>query len=1006
MSLLVGKGASAQDALVDQVSFSRDIRPLLAAKCFACHGPDEEHREAGLRLDRRESAIEMDAIVPGDPQSSELIARIDSDDADIVMPPPESGETLTAAEKKLLSRWIQQDAVYEQHWAFLRPTKPPVPQVGFPLSKQEGVDASDWKKSPIDRFILAQMKARQLQPTAQADESMLLRRVYLDLIGLPPTIEEQDAFFQSNDPDKYEKIVDQLLASPRYGEHWARPWLDLARYSDTNGYEKDRPRSVWPYRDWVIRSLNDDLPYDQFSIEQVAGDMLPNPTADQSIATGFHRNTMLNEEGGVDPLEYRFYSMVDRVATTGTVWMGLTTGCAQCHTHKFDPVTHTDYYRLMALMNNADEPDFSIPDPNILERQRQHDRKLLEMIDQLAQEFPVDGNETPSDEERATTLNTKMDRWLSELEPTLADWQVLRPVKMKSDLPSLELMKDGSIFVSGDITKRDEFELTFDLSSINQPIRSIKIEAIPDPRLPAGGPGRTYYEGRKGDFFLSEFTATVDDDRVEFSRGTDTYHVSEPKKPDAPNLVFDGNGSSGWRPLNHKSERLQLILIPKTEINGSTMTVKILSERHYAATLGRFRISFSDNENSIANGLSESLEKTLRAKPRSEWTEAEQIAVRRAFLLVAPGLKEQRKPVDQFRNKRPNSTQTLVMQERPADQQRPTFRHHRGEYLSPRERVEPGIPELFLADVDPDQQPKNRLEFAQWLVSENNPLAARLAVNRAWRAFFGRGLVATDGDYGVQSSLPTHPKLLDWLAVDLQKDWSAKRLHRMIVTSATYRQTSVVNEQSIDADPDNRWLTRGPRFRLTGETFRDAAMQACGVLSSKMYGPGVRPPQPNSVTRMAWSSPGWNASTGENRFRRSIYTFSKRTAPFAAYTVFDGPSGENCLARRGRSNTPLQALTVLNDEMYLEMTRKLGNRLAKDTMPTEQKIENIFRRFLVRTPTDSQLQPLLSYYQKQSQRLEQGELDAKKIGADSNEAAALAMVARVVMNLNETVTRQ
>ena len=487
----------------EKISFNRDIRPLLTSNCFACHGPDENKRESDLRLDRREEAIGSEAIVPREPENSSLISRIFSEDEDVVMPPPDSGHALTLKQKNVLKQWIAEGAEYEAHWSFVPPKSVEPPTV-----------VSDWPRNGIDHFVFQRLAANGLKPNVEADRYSLVRRVYLDLIGLPPTVEQADAFVNSSDPFAYESLVDQLLASRHYGERWAQPWLDLARYSDTNGYEKDRERSIWPYRDWVIRALNRDMPYDQFSIEQLAGDMLDDSTPDQLVATGFHRNTMLNEEGGIDPLEYRFLAMVDRVATTGTVWMGLTTGCAQCHSHKYDPISHTDYYRLMALLNNADEPDLRIPN----ESKRAQINEVQEQIRRLESELeqslePVTGEENV-ELPQSKRLVQEWDKWIRESTAQSFSWDIIRPSDMKTNLPKLEILEDGSIFSTGDITKRDVFDLTFDLTIADQPIKAIRLEALPDARLPDFGPGRTYYEGRKGDFFVSEISATLDDQRL------------------------------------------------------------------------------------------------------------------------------------------------------------------------------------------------------------------------------------------------------------------------------------------------------------------------------------------------------------------------------------------------------------------------------------------------------------------------------------------------------------
>ncbi|MCB9941886.1 MAG: PSD1 domain-containing protein [Planctomycetaceae bacterium] len=996
-------GSFVQSSHADEsVGYNRTIRPLLAAKCLACHGPDEEERKADLRLDVRESAIDSGAIVPNKPDESELLRRVLSTDPDEQMPPPDSGETLTDEQRHQLRLWIREGAKYEQHWAFVPPQRPAIPMV----------KESSWVRNDIDRFVLAKLEAEKLAHSEEADRYTLVRRVYLDLIGLPPTPEEADAFVNDSDPQAYDKLVDQLLRSKHYGERWARLWLDLARYSDTNGYEKDRPRTMWPYRDWVIKALNDDMPFDQFTIEQLAGDMLPSATNDQHVATGFHRNTMLNEEGGIDPLEYRFYAMIDRVATTGTVWMGLTTGCAQCHTHKYDPITHTDYYSLLALLNNADEPDFPIADPAIEQRRQELEAEITKLEADLPQHFPVGEGDGPEESLRKQNLDNEFAAWLTEQQAKAVHWSVLRPSEMQTNLPRLEILADGSIFSSGDITKRDVFTLTFDLSSREHLVTALRLEVLPDDRLPAGGPGRCYYEGRKGDFFLSEVTAKQGVAKVDITSASNSYGKISigSGNADAKN-VLDGDGSTGWSTSGREGHASQLVLnfAKPLEPTGS-LTIELLFERHFAASLGRFRISATSNESAQASELPVDLEPVL-IRDESSWNEQEAAAVHSHFLNVTPLLAEARKPIDELRNKLPEPTSAMVLLERPADNPRATHRHHRGEYLSPRELVDPAIPTVFASLTD--SPPKNRLEFARWLVSDANPLAARVTVNRAWRAFFGNGLMRTSGDFGTQSDPPTHPELLDWLAKEfVEGGWSLKELHRSIVSSATYRQSSVVSKALLARDPENRLLARGPRYRVDAEMVRDIMLKASDRLSAKMFGPSVYPPQQASVTELSYGNMKWNVSPGEDRYRRSLYTFSKRTAPFAAYTVFDGPTGENCVPRRNRSNTPLQALTLLNDEMYLELARAVAERRERRTSKEEGATE-IFRRFLTRPPGGDEVALLLEFQATQQKRLEAGELNAKMfLDPDAGEAEQMAeraswvMVARAVMNLDEAITKQ
>jgi hypothetical protein len=1000
-AILQRPGLSADPA----PSFNRDIRPILASNCFECHGPDEDFREADLRLDTSKGATAdlggYSAIKPGNPQSSEMIRRMISNDPDEKMPPPDSGKTLTAGQIDLLRRWIASGGKYERHWAFIPPKRPTVPEVKF----------ETWPKNEIDHFVLHRLEAEGLQPAPEANRYTLVRRLYLDLIGLPPSPEEADDFVNDRDPKAYEKLVDRLLKSKHYGERWARQWLDLARYADSNGYEKDRSRSIWPYRDWVIRALNDDMPFDQFTIEQLAGDMLPDATRDQRIATGFHRNTMLNEEGGIDPLEYRFYAMIDRVATTGTVWMGLTVGCAQCHTHKYDPITQIDYYRMMALLNNADEPDLNVPDPEVSSRRRTIEEQIAHKEAELPDKFPPAPGDEPIEERRRKNLQSKFAAWLQENRAQAVLWTILRPHQLESNRPKLELLADGSIFSRGDITKRDVFQLMFRLDDSAKPVTALRLEILPDERLPAGGPGRAFYEGRKGDFFLSEITATVDGMPARFIAASHSYgKISVGSGNANAENVFDGNGSTGWSTSGREGEAHQLVLnFAKPVAASSKLKLEFVFERHFAASLGRFRLSVTSVFGEMkAKQMPVKLEALLTRDSKS-WTEAERSVVKKYFLDVTPDLAEARKPIEKLRRQLPLFPTTMVMQERQADNPRETFRHHRGEYLQIRDKVTPGVLEIF-ASLN-SNEPADRLAFARWIVSDRNPLVGRVTVNRAWRALFGSGLMRTSGDFGTQSDPPTHPELLDWLAFKfVEQGWSMKKLHRLIVTSATYRQSSRVTPKLLQRDPENRLLARGPRVRVEAEMVRDIMLKASGLLSPKVGGPSVYPPQPATVTALAYGNTKWIPSAGQDRYRRSLYTFSKRTAPFNAYQIFDAPTGENCIARRDNSNTPLQALTLLNDDMFLEMARFLAKQaVTRKPAAAEQHATFIFRRFLTRPPTERELKIVLKFMQIQKDRLDNNEIDPAIICKDKQatpELAVWVLIARAVMNLDETITKQ
>ena len=1044
----------------DAPDFSRDVRPILSQHCFKCHGPDDKARKGGLRLDIRDSATKEAksgavALVPGQPDKSELVARIFSTDEDELMPPPSTKRTLTPEQKDTLRRWVAAGAEYQQHWAFVKPKQAKVPDVSAQLSvlsaqskqhvQSEKLSTEHWALStnPIDAFILKRLLEANLAPSPEADPATLCRRIYLDLVGIPPTPAEQDDFLKSairNRQSAIETLADRLLASPRYGERWARKWLDLARYADTNGYEKDRPRTIWPYRDWVINALNADKPFDQFTVEQIAGDMLPGSTLDQKIATGFHRNTMLNEEGGIDPNEFRFHAMTDRVATTGATWLGLTLGCAQCHTHKFDPLTHREYFQLMAFMNNADEPDIDLPQADAEEQQKKNTALAAKLLAELPEKWaakhapkPVENSEAQpraSSPDSTPTpkpaLDEKFAEWLARERARTVQWQPLRPASAKSNMPLLTIEPDASVFRSGDISKSDTYELHF--RDVPAGVTAIRLEALPDPRLPAHGPGMAFYEGPKGDFFVAEFTLHADGQPVKFSGATESYSKNNfGSTPTTAALMLDGDPQTGWSTAGRMGERHTAVLTlpsPAAAISsGGDWTVKLAMGRHYACSLGRFRISITtDARPAVARDLPSETE-SLLALPDEKLTAVQRVRLREEFLLSLPELKDEASRIRTLRKPvRPPAT--LGFRERPPENPRPTFIHNRGEYLQPTEPVTPGVP-AFLNPIAGNAKP-DRLALARWLVSPENPLTSRVIVNRQWAAFFGRGIVKTTEDFGYQGEVPTHPELLDWLAVEFVKQgWSLKKLHRLIVTSATYRQSSVLSAQksvlsipksgagdqkqgnasgvplstehwALSTDPDARLLSRFPRTRLDAEIIRDAALASGGLLVEKIGGPSVRPPQPEGVTEAAYGG-GWTPSTGPDRWRRSLYTFSKRTAPFALYNTFDGPTGEACIPRRDVSNTPLQALTLLNDIVFTEAAQSFGKILAGRNASDAEKLDEAFRRIVCRKPADDERATLLKFFQTQRARLTDGKPSA--------DAAAWSALVRALFSLDEVVTK-
>jgi hypothetical protein len=1001
--ITIGPAANGAESTAEhRVGFNREVRPILARHCFKCHGPDDQSRKAKLRLDRREDALKpsgsgLSPIVPARPEESELVARIFAEDEGERMPPRQARLPLSEQDKQILKRWIAEGAEYEMHRMFQRPARPATPVVRDP----------GWPRNQIDAFVLARLEADGLRPSPEADRVTMIRRVSLDLLGLPPVPEEVDAFLRDGSADAYERLVDRLLASTHYGERWARRWLDLARYADTNGYEKDRPRSIWPYRDWVIQTLNADLPFSQFTIDQLAGDMLPHATIDQRIATGFHRNTMLNEEGGIDPLEYRFYAMTDRVATTATVWLGLTLGCAQCHTHKFDPIPHREYYQFMALLDNTEEPQSAVPSPDVARRRREIEGKIAERIAQLPNRFPL-GNDPgdaarPEMERRNANRESRFREWLARQSREVVRWTPITPVKASSNLPHLSVEADGSVFVSGDQSKRDLYRLEFRNDQAG--IRAIRLDVLPDDRLPNHGPGRVFYEGPAGDFFLSEVLVTADGKPIRLAGASSSWPAAN-----SASVAIDGDPQSGWS-INGGQGRAHSAVFrlgaPLPRANA--LVVELLFERYHAAGLGRFRISVTTDARPVEARETPPEIESLLLMAEAKRTPEQVESLRRYHLLVAPELANEREAIDQLRKGLPEYQTTLVMEERREDNPRSTFVHNRGEFLQPTERVKPGT--LSFLPPLPKGSHGTRLDLARWLVSSENPMTGRVTTNRHWAAFFGKGLVRTVEDFGYQGEPPTHPELLDWLAVRLvEQGWSIKAMHRLIVTSATYRQSSRVTPELQAKDPENRLLARGPRVRMEAEMIRDSALRISDLISEKIGGPSVFPPQPPGVTTEgAYGGLAWRVSPGGDGYRRGLYTFSKRTTPYAMFTTFDAPSGEVCVARREVSNSPLQALTLLTDPVFEEAAQALGRLMASSGGSVEDRARLLFRRCLTRPPDSDELAMLVQFYRAQKGRLERKELDAATIAGpgegDPVERAAWAILSRALLNADEAVMK-
>ncbi|MFN9662882.1 MAG: PSD1 and planctomycete cytochrome C domain-containing protein [Akkermansiaceae bacterium] len=952
------------------LSFNRDVRPILSDNCFACHGFDPKTREAGLRLDTREGALADNdgviAIVPGNIKKSALWDRINSSDDDEVMPPPKTHKTLSSAQKKILRIWIEQGAPYEKHWSFVPPAAAAIPKV----------KNADWPHNPIDHFVLAKLEAKAIKPTPEASKETLIRRVTLDLTGLPPTLPEIEAFLADTSPDAYDKLVDRLLASPHYGERMAVDWLDAARYADTNGFQVDRDREIWGWRDWVIGAFNRNLPFDQFTIEQLAGDLLPNPTIEQRIATGFNRNNMLNEEGGIDPEEFRAEYAADRAETTAGVWLGLTFNCCRCHDHKYDPLTARDFYSMKAFFNSVPEigngnytanirvnspPQIKLPAPEIEAEIAKLRAEMLQIENASAGAAKAPQNQAAS---------------------TIA-WTTLVPTALQAASGAkLTIQPDGAVLASGENPTQERYTVTAAVTLGT--ISAIRVEALPDDSLPARGPGRAV----NGNFVMTDVRMALNPPSaaarpVGFNAAVAAF--SQEQFPAAH--AIDADQSSGWaiQPELGKPHAAVFALDTPIAIEpGSTVTLTLsFHSLHANHQLGRFRLALTDAPSPAAT--------------------ASQLADQIATLKKKIGELELSIPT------------TLVMEDMKVP--RPTHILMRGAFNSPGERVEPGTPEVLGAMAS--DLPRNRLGLAKWLVDPKNPLTARVIANRFWQQVFGYGLVKTSEDFGTQGDLPSHPEMLDWLAQDfVSNGWNVKRLMKMLVTSSAYRQHSRFTPQLLEIDPDNRLLARGSRNRLMGEFIRDQALAISGLLVNKIGGPSVKPYHPPGLYEQVTAQGGVNTyvkDKGENLYRRSLYTYWKRSVPHPAMLSFGAPFREVCSLQRPRSNTPLQALNLMNDETYVEASRFLAARMMRSSDVTAARLAFGFRTVLARTPKPTEMVILDRAYRRAFEDFTKDPASAKaflSVGDTPSdpqlnlvELAAFATVASTLLCMDETVTK-
>ena len=987
----------------DRVDFSRDVRPILSDRCFTCHGPDEATRKVGLRLDTEEGARQARGthtpIVPGNPAASEVMKRVAPERPAMRMPPPYSDRTpLSEREVAILRAWIEQGAKWQSHWSFTAPVRPELP----------AVTNGAWVRNPIDRFVMARLEREGLAPSPEADRARLLRRVSFDLTGLPPAPAELDAFLADRSPDAYEKVVDRLLASPRYGERMAVDWLDAARYADTHGYQVDPAKEMWPWRDWVIAAFNRNLPYDRFTIEQIAGDLLPDSTLEQKIATGFQRNHRINSETGSIAEEFQAENLVDRVSTFGTVWLGLTVGCARCHDHKYDPLTTREFYSLYAFFNNVDEvgnggprdgrgnhkPYLRLPAPELEAQAAAKENEIAKAKAALA--------------EVETRLAPGLAKWERDALTHRPRWEVLRPATISADGGvTLRQQPDGSIVAGGAMAASSIYEITARTKLAN--ITAFRLELIPDASLPGAGSGR----GPAGKGVVTLFEVKAGGKKVDLSRISADFK-SEESELDLVIRPAD-QLKRGWGVNPEMNRPHYAVIEPARMTAGAQFTIRIGNE-YEGAPVGRFRLSVTNDP--YPEVMPEAIVKILGSTERTEKDSAEL----RKYFLTHPyerrraseqlaGLEAEKRAIE---NKIPT---TMVMQE--MDKPRDTFLLARGQYDKPGDKVQPAVP-AFLPPLRAGA-PANRLSLARWLMDPSHPLTARVSVNRYWQAYFGNGLVKTAEDFGSQGEAPSHPELLDWLATEfVRSGWDVKAMQRLIVTSATYRQDSKAAAALRERDPENRLLARGPRVRLAAEMIRDQALSVAGLLNDRMGGPAVKIYQPDGLWEQLSAFQGrklFERSKGEDLWRRSVYTYWKRTVPPPSLTIFDAPTREFCVVRRQASSSPLQALALLNDEMYMEASRKLAERMMKEGGATpDARLAWAFRLATSRAATPAETGILKRGLERRlTQYRGDREAAAKLLGAgesprdgqlDIAELAAYTTAASVILNLDEVITRQ
>ena len=966
---------SAQEKTDDEkVDFNTQIRPILNTHCIACHGPDEGDRQADLRLDTHEGATEY-AIVPGDPEDSDVVARITTDDADDRMPPAEHGDPLKPEEVELIKRWIRQGAQYQVHWSFAPIKMPDVPQVEVLAEKGDPPKVNN----EIDNFILRRLKNNGLQQNKSANPAELVRRVSLDLTGLPPQAHGKQIqtaiskYVDSPNASTFESVVDRLLGSPAYAEHWASVWLDIARYADTCGYSGDERRDIWPWRDWLIRTLASDKSYKDMSIEMLAGDLLPDATKEQILATAFHRNTLSNNEGGTNDEEFRTIAVKDRLSTTLNAWMGLTVRCAECHSHKYDPISQVEYYQLLDFFNQSQDADHRDERPKLALEQSRDKAEMKKFNEQIARLKEKIRNEPET-------------------------WSVLKPKEMNSRAGTdFELLDDGSILAGGPIPETEEYAFTF-MAEPGTTINAIRLEALPHKKH-SGKVGRS----PEGAFVLTQMRLAVasanlsaNEDETEkvlaWKSATASFHQAKRHPKLAIRSKVKSGEENGWavkHPKNGYRVRQEAIFeleeafeVPEDASESTTFKVYLLFDgKSPQLSMSNVRISCSSISDTVVKYNKKELGRTKR--------ELDSLIKKRDAPIRVPVMKERKK-------------------------RRDTHVNLRGNFQSKGEKVAAEFPDALKINKE---FPMNRLGLAQWIFDEQNPLTARVAANRYWARLMGTGLVVTEEDFGTQGSPPTHPQLLDYLAYRFRdSDWDTRGLIKSIVMSATYQQSQRASRKQLEADPNNQWLSRGPRVRLSAEVVRDQALAVSGLLSSKMYGKPVYPPNPiKHVVNAFTGGHTWHESTGKDRYRRALYTFLKRSAPHPLFETFDMSTRDVCSMRRLRTNTPLQSFMTLNDVTFVEAARSLAAKMIESGKTPAEQIRFGIETALYRPVSGKQVDTLLVVYENNVTRFENNLVQAAELlgkkttdveeqdeDAKSKMAnhAAMTLVCNVILNLD------